>query len=180
MKIQRRLFDQVLVLEAEERTDCRGSMAAFSPADINQMIPGLIIREQRVYTMPEAHTFFGIHYQGAPFPQAKIISVVHGSGLDYVVDLRKGSRTRGKWKCLELKADLPCAVFIPAGFGHAFLSAEKDTVQLFAADKPFVKGCSGSIHYKDPDICLRLPCEDIVLSEQDQHAPYLRDVSISF
>ena len=178
MKIQRRIFDRVLVLEPACRTDLRGRTAFFAPGELQAVVPGLTVREQRVYTMPEANTFFGIHYQDRPYPQAKIISVVHGSGLDYVVDLRKESPTYRRWERLTLRAGEPLAVYIPAGFGHAFLSLEKDTVQLFAADAPF--GNAGSIHYRDPEIGLELPCGDPILSEMDRQAPFLRDLDLSW
>ena len=176
MKLLRRIFDQALVLEPSGRADQRGTMTAFPPEELQEMIPDLTIREQRVYTMPEPHTFFGIHFQDEPVPQAKLITVIHGSGLDYVVDLRKDSPTYKQWEAIKLDAEKPLIVYIPVGFGHAFLSLEKDTVQVFAADQKFVKGKSRSIHYKDPEIGLELPYEDLILSEQDQSAPYLSEI----
>ena len=102
--------------------------------------------------------------------------MLHGKGLDYVIDLRKESDTYRQWKAVELSAEKPLAVWIPAGFGHAFLSLEKDTVQFFAVDQHFVKGYSKEISYLDPEIGLKLPCENPVLSEADRHAPFLREL----
>ena len=59
---------------------------------------------------------------------------------------------------------------------NAFLSLEKDTVQFFAVDQHFVKGYSKEISYLDPEIGLKLPCENPVLSEADRHAPFLREL----
>lgn len=176
MKVIERLFGDACILEPESRHDCRGSMAVLSPEAAEEAVPGFVIREQRIYTMPEMNTFFGIHFQELPYPQAKLIAVLHGSGLDYVIDLRRESDTYRQWKAVELSAEKPLAVYIPAGFGHAFLSLEKDTVQFFAADQHFIKEYSKQINYLDPDIGLKLPCEDPVLSDADRHAPFLREL----
>ena len=176
MKVIQRIFGEACVLELNSRNDCRGQMTLLSPDELETAVPGFTIREQRVYTMPEAHTFFGIHFQDQPHPQAKFITVLHGSGLDYLIDLRKDSGSYRQWKTVELTADRPLAVFVPAGFGHAFLSLEKDTVQYFAADRHFVSGCAKQIHYRDPDIQLVLPCSDPILSEADSKAPFLREL----
>lgn len=176
MKVIERLFGDACVLELESRHDCRGGMKMLSPEETGAALPGFEIREQRIYTMPEANTFFGIHFQELPYPQAKLVAVLHGKGLDYVIDLRKESDTYRQWKTVELSAEKPLAVWIPAGFGHAFLSLEKDTVQFFAVDQHFVKGYSKEISYLDPEIGLKLPCENPVLSEADRHAPFLREL----
>ena len=176
MKIRQRLLDGVLLLEPEGREDVRGRMTVLSPEEIRKAVPGFEMKEQRIYTMPETGTFFGIHYQADPYPQAKLISVLRGKGLDYAVDLREGSDTFGQWTVLELNGKEGLAVYIPAGFGHAFLSLVPDTVQFFAADEHFVKGYAGSISWKDPEIGLELPCDDPVLSEKDRTAPFLKDL----
>ena len=173
MKITKRLFDEVLVLEPPVRADRRGTMADFSPAMIRTVLPDKEWILQRIYTMPERHTFFGIHFQKDPYPQAKLISVLQGKGLDYVVDLRKDSATYTQWQVLELDAANPAFVYIPSGFGHAFLSLEENTLQYFAADRIFIHGYAAAINYRDPVIGLELPCEDPVLSDKDRNAPFL-------
>ena len=149
-------------------------MYSFSPDRVRAALPAFQVREQRVYVMLEKHAFFRIHFQSGPAPQAKMISVVHGSGLDYLIDLGKESRMFRQWKTLELRADRPLAVYIPPHFGHAFLSMSDDTVQLFASDQPFT-GDTGRIHWQDPDIGLIMPADDIILSEADEHVPFLRE-----
>lgn len=173
MKIRQRLFDEVLILEPPVRADERGTMADFSPELIRSALPDNEWTLQRIYTMPERHTFFGIHYQKEPYPQAKLIAVLQGKGLDYVVDLRPGSETWAQWKSLELDASEPSLVYIPAGFGHAFLSLAENTVQYFAADRAFVRGYAAAISFRDPVISLALPCTDPILSEKDRLAPFL-------
>ena len=174
MKIRQHLFDEVLVIEPSVRTDGCGKMMDLSPDLLREAIPQADWKVQRIYTMPARHTFFGIHYQEEPYPQAKLISVLQGKGLDYIVDLRKDSATYTQWQVLELDAADPALVYIPSGFGHAFLSLEENTVQYFAADREFVRGHAAVISYRDPSIRLELPCEDLVLSDKDRNAPFLK------
>ena len=176
MKIRQRLFDEVLVLEPAARTDICGSMTDLSPDQIREAVPQADWKVQRIYTMPERCTFFGIHYQKDPYPQAKLISVLQGKGLDYVVDLKKNSATYARWQVLDLDAAAPAFVYIPSGFGHAFLSLVENTVQYFAADRVFVRGYASAINYLDPSIRLELPCSNPILSDKDRNAPCLVQV----
>ena len=174
MKIKQRLFDEVLVLEPAVRTDGCGTMTDLSPDQLREAVPQADWKVQRIYTMPARHTFFGIHYQAEPYPQAKLISVLRGKGLDYVVDLRKNSATYTQWQVLELDAADPAFVYIPSGFGHAFLSLEENTIQYFAADREFVRGHAAVISFRDPTIRQERPCENPVLSDKDRNAPFLK------
>ena len=173
MKIRQRLFDEVLVLEPAVRSNACGRMTDLSPDCLREAFPETDWKVQRIYTMPARYTFFGIHFQRDPYPQAKLVSILQGKGRDYVVDLRPGSSTYARWQSLDLAAEDPILVFIPAGFGHAFLSLEENTVQYFAADREFVPGYAASVSFRDPKIRLELPCADPVLSEKDRLAPFL-------
>lgn len=151
-------------------------MTDLSPDQLRGIVPQADWKVQRIYTMPARHTLFGIHYQKEPYPQAKLISVLQGKGLDYVVDLRKDSATFTQWQAIELDAADPVSVYIPSGFGHAFLSLEEDTIQYFAADREFIRGYAAAISYRDPVIRLELPCENPVLSDKDRNAPFLNQL----
>ncbi len=170
MKIIEKIFDSVLLLQPDGREDSRGTMQVFFSKTITELPDIFNITEQRIYKIPHKHTFFGIHYQKPEGARGKIISVVQGKALDYIVDLRPDSKTYKKYKSFELNADTPLLVFIPAGFGHGFLTLEDNTIQAFAVDADFEKDNSGIVNYKDPGIGLRLPVEDIIISDYDKNA----------
>ena len=171
MKIIEKIFDSVLLLQPDGREDSRGTMQVFfSKKTMTELPTGFNITEQRIYKIPQKHTFFGIHYQKTETAKGKLISVVQGKALDYIVDLRPDSKTYKQYKSFELNADTPLLVFIPAGFGHGFLTLEDNTIQAFAIDEDLGKTSSGIVNYKDPEIGLKLPVEDIIISDYDKNA----------
>ena len=175
MKIIERIFDDVLVIENPHRTDCRGNVSILG-ADGLTALNSFVIKEQRIYTMPKAHTFFGIHFQNEPFPQAKLITVIQGAGLDYAVDLRKGSNTFAQWRCVRLSAENALSVYIPAGFGHAFLSTSDDVIMLYQTDFHGGNGYTGRLNYKEPAIGLKLPIPITEIADYDVEAPFLNEI----
>ena len=171
MKIKEKIFDSVLLLQPDGREDSRGTMQVFfSKKTMTELPDGFNITEQRIYKIPHKHTFFGIHYQKPEAARGKLISVVQGKALDYIVDLRPDSKTYKQYKSFELNADTPLLVFIPAVFGHGFLTLEDNTIQAFAVDADFEKDSSGIVNYKDPEIGLKLSVEDIIISDYDKNA----------
>lgn len=174
MKILEQIFDNVLVLEPSTNTDCRGRMmVGFHEDELKELQIDFRLKEQRVYSIPETGTFFGIHYQDASHPQAKLVFVIQGKGLDYIVDLRQSSATYKQWKSIELTAEIPRIIYIPEGYGHAFLSMKDNTIQMFAIDEYFIEGSTKQINYKDPGIGFKLPMEHVILSDYDKNAPFL-------
>ena len=169
MELVKKIFDCVSLYKLTSRTDNRGPMTYAYETSID----GFEIKETRVYTMPQKGTFFGIHYSDEATPFSKLVSVVQGRGMDYLVDLRKESPTYLKWEAVELNADNALAVLVPAGIGHAFLSLEDNTIQLFAINKSGKDGHSKQINYADPQIGLKLEIPITQISDYDANAPFL-------
>ena len=63
----------------------------------------------------------GLHYQARPKAQAKLIRCIRGKIYDVVVDLRKESKTFGKWLKVELSEENAHMLYIPEGFAHGFV-----------------------------------------------------------
>ena len=134
MEIVKKVFDKALVLKFRTRMDNRGLMAVNYENEFVEDKVGFIIKESRVYTIPKKGTFFGIHYREEKDPMGKLVTVIHGRAMDYIVDLRKDSPTYLKWERVELSAENALSVYIPAGFGHGFQTLEDDTIQLYFVD----------------------------------------------
>ena len=122
------------------------------------------------------NTFRGIHFQQKPFQQSKIIFVMSGEILDIVVDLRKKSKTFGKYKLIKLSEQNKLQVYIPKNFGHAYLTLKDNTVVNYKVSNYYVPNKSVCINYKDPKINLKILQKKIILSENDKNGLFVKDI----
>jgi len=122
----------------------------------------------------------GLHFQKAPYEQAKLVRVVKGRVLDVAVDIRKGSPTFGKYTAVELTGDNHRQCFIPRGFAHGFCVLSEEAVFQYKCDEYYHPEAEDAIAWDDPDIAIEwpIPANDIILSEKDKHHQRLRDSKI--
>lgn len=119
----------------------------------------------------------GLHYQKPPYAQAKLIKVIRGKVLDVAVDLRKKSRTFGKYFSIELSDDNHLQLFIPKGFAHGFIVLSKEAIFSYKCDNYYAPKYEGAIIWNDPDLAIdwKIPREKIILSEKDKNHPLFKD-----
>lgn len=94
----------------------------------------------------------GLHLQSPPYAQAKLIKVVSGSILDVAVDIRKNSKTYGKYYSVILTRKNKKMFYIPEGFAHGFLALEDDTTVQYKCSNFYNKECDASIIWNDSTI----------------------------
>lgn len=126
------------------------------------------------------NTLRGIHFQQHPMAQSKLVRVVKGSVLDVAVDLRKNSPTYLQWVGVELSAENKKQLFIPKGFGHAFLTLTDEVEFLYKCDNLYSRECDRSIRFDDPDINIEWGINNPIVSDKDAKAPFLRDSDCNF
>ncbi len=73
----------------------------------------------------------GLHFQNPPSAQSKLLRVVQGSIWDVAVDIRKSSKTYGKYFGIELSAENKTMFYVPKGFAHGFLTLEENTILFY-------------------------------------------------
>lgn len=116
----------------------------------------------------------GIHYTTAPPGRAKYVYCPHGRVQDYLIDLRVGSPTFGRWETTELNGDNCRAVYIPVGVGHAFLSLQEDSMVVYVMSEGYVPENEHTVSPLDPALGLPIPSSWTVMqSERDRDAPTL-------
>ena len=122
-------------------------------------------------------TVRGIHFADVPPSQAKYITALTGSLVDYIVDIRVGSPTFGQWDSVLLDTVDRRAVYLPEGMGHAFAALEDDTTAMYLVTAPYAPSREHGIHPLDPAVGLTLPdgMESPLLSPKDQAAPSLAE-----
>lgn len=120
----------------------------------------------------------GLHYQLPPHAQDKLVRVVRGAIFDVAVDIRRGSSTFGRWVSLEVTAAKWNQILIPKGFAHGFVTLEPDTEVIYKVTDYYKPACDRAIRFDDPDLAITwpLPAEQLLLSEKDRTAPFLRNV----
>ena len=124
-------------------------------------------------------TVRGIHFADVPPSQAKYITALSGSLVDFVVDIRVGSPTFGQWEAVQLDTVDRRAVYLPEGMGHAFAALEDDTTAMYLVTAPYNPGREHGLHPLDPQIGLELPegMQAPLLSAKDAAAPTLAEAA---
>lgn len=127
-------------------------------------------------------TIRGIHLQRPPHAQAKLVRCIRGSIMDYAIDLRRGSPTYGKHVSAKLSAENGRQLFVPVGFGHAFVTLEPDCEVIYKIDDYYAPECEDGILWSCPDIGIDwpLPESGALLSQKDTELPCLVDFDSPF
>ena len=126
----------------------------------------------------------GLHFQKTQ-PQGKLVRVISGEVFDVAVDLRKASKTYGKWVGVTLSAENKKQFFIPKGFAHGFVVLSDEAEFVYKCTDFYKGDDEGGILWNDPDIGIEWPIEDIgeeniLLSEKDKLWKPLKDTDVDF
>ena len=115
----------------------------------------------------------GLHWQAAPYTQAKLVRVISGSVLDVAVDIRKGSPTYGKHVAVELSGENKRELFIPRGFAHGFAVLSDDALFAYKCDNIYMPAAERGIRFDDPTLAIdwRVTPDRWILSPKDQTHP---------
>jgi dTDP-4-dehydrorhamnose 3,5-epimerase len=114
----------------------------------------------------------GLHYQRAEFSQARLVWCPRGKAFDVIVDLRKSSKTFGKWSSSILSGKNMHALYVPRGFAHGFLALSANTVMVYQADNAHSPQNERGIIYSDPALGIKWPAAGkVTLSGKDSKWP---------
>lgn len=124
----------------------------------------------------------GIHYQIRQ-PQGKLVRVVSGSVFDVAVDLRRQSPHFGRWVGYELSVENHRMLWIPPGFGHAFLVLTDSADFLYKTTQYYAPEWDRGVRWDDPDIGIAWPLAALngqapQLSAKDAAQPLLKDAEV--
>lgn len=143
-------------------------------------IPETFVQDNQSFSRNRS-TIRGIHFQLPPKPQAKLVRCTRGSILDYVVDLRQGSPTFGVHIPVELSSENRRQLYIPLGFGHAFITLEDNTEVSYKASDFYSAELDAGIRWDCPRIGINWPIDGApTLSAKDENLPLLNDFESPF
>jgi dTDP-4-dehydrorhamnose 3,5-epimerase len=112
----------------------------------------------------------GIHFAMVPPSQAKLVQCQRGSIRDYVIDIRVGSPTFGKFEVVELGENSASAVFIEEGLAHAFVALENHTVVTYYVNEKYNPEREKGINPFDKILNVKWPDLELIISEKDKQA----------
>tara|TARA_B110000971_G_scaffold19343_1_gene17671 strand:- start:2090 stop:2608 length:519 start_codon:yes stop_codon:yes gene_type:complete len=109
----------------------------------------------------------GLHFQKKK-SQAKLLTVMQGKIFDVCVDLRKKSKTYGKYFSIELSQKSEHSILIPAGFAHGFLCLSKECIVYYKCSNYRDQNSETTLLWNDPSIRINWPNKNPILSDKDQ------------
>ena len=168
MKITGTSLPGVLLVSTPVYEDSRG--AFFESFNLRKMteagLPGNWTQDN--FSRSKKNVLRGIHYQIIQ-PQGKLVWVAYGAVLDVAVDLRRGSPGFGRHVAVELKGGSGEMLWIPPGFGHAFLVLSDSAGFSYKVTDYYSPAGERTILWNDPDLAIPWPvaAEDVIVSAKD-------------
>ena len=171
---------EVLILEPKVFGDERGFFMESWNARTFREATGLDVTfVQDNHSRSRRHVLRGIHYQVVK-PQGKLVRVVSGAVFDVAVDLRKSSPNFGKWVGVELTAENKRQLWVPPGFGHAFLVLSDFADFLYKTTEFWISQYDRALRWDDPTLAIGWPLGGAApkLAGKDADAPWLNEAEV--
>ena len=121
-------------------------------------------------------TLRGMHYQTAPYEEAKLVRCTQGALYDVVIDLRPVSQTFKRWFAVELTSENQRALYIPEGFAHGFQTLIDNTEVFYHMSEFYHPESAKGIRWNDSEFGIEWPIDALVISEKDNSYPNWRSM----
>jgi len=179
MKNEPTSLPDVLVLTPQIYRDGRGAfMETFNLRQIMEAgLPAQWVQDN--FSVSKRNVLRGIHYQITQ-PQGKLVRVTHGMVFDVAVDLRRSSPAFGRHTAVKLSGDDGKMMWIPPGFGHAYLVLSDTAGFAYKVTDYYAPAAERTILWNDPELAIEWPvaAQDVLLSEKDRNGKLLRDAEV--
>ena len=122
-----------------------------------------------VMSFSKKNVIRGLHIQTKK-KQGKYVSVIKGRVLDIALDLRKNSKTFGKYYTCTLSENNSKSIYIPAGFAHGFCALDKENYVIYSCTQYRAARDEVAIKYNDKKLNIKWPIKKPIVSKKDQKA----------
>ena len=166
------------MLEADKILDNRGFFSEiYNKKDFIKLKLKDNFLQDNISFSKKKYTFRGIHLQKKPFQQTKLVRILSGSIVDYIVDLRISSKSYGKYVKIILSDKKLNLVYVPPGFGHGFLTLKKNTLIQYKVTNFYSKKHTRTIAYDDSNLKLDFVKKNykLTLSKSDKNGITLKE-----
>ena len=181
MKIIATAIPDVLIIEPRVFGDARGFFFESFNQQAFRAATGLDVAfVQDNHSRSAQGVLRGLHYQ-IEQPQGKLVRVARGAVFDVAVDLRQASSTFGQWVGVELSEENHRQLWVPAGFGHGFLTLSETADFLYKTTDYYAPEHERCLAWNDPAIGIEWPLRSAQpqLSAKDQLGKLLADAALS-
>ena len=169
MKIIKTDLNDCVIIEPNVFNDDRGFFLETFRASRYQELLGIKdVFVQDNHSRSNKSVLRGLHFQKNN-PQGKLVRVSLGRVFDVVVDIRKSSKTYGKWMGLVLSEENKKQVWVPPGFAHGFLVLSDVADFVYKCTDYYDPNDEFTLLWNDPDIGIKWPSDNVILSEKDQN-----------
>lgn len=163
---------EAFIIEIEKIYDERGFFArSWCENEMKAHELNINIRQANISFNKTKGTLRGMHYQIAPYQEAKLVRCTSGSIFDVIIDLRKNSPTYRQWTGVELTQENYKMLYIPEDFAHGFITLKDNTEISYFMSEFYVPGAGATIRWDDPLFNIQWPLQPVVMSEKDRNQP---------
>lgn len=164
----------VMLITGSRAADERGAFSELfrAPWLVDLGIEQPFVQDNVAYNH-EAHVLRGLHWQAAPFAQAKWVRCLRGRILDVAADVCPESPTYGQWVSHELSGESAEALFIPERYAHGYLTLEPETLVFYKVSELWHPEAEGHCRWDDPTLGIAWGIQHPILSPKDAQAPWL-------
>ncbi len=163
MKVINTKFKDLKIIQQKKHGDGRGNLR-------ETFVKKIIKWDELIFdyaTTSKKNVLRGFHFQ-FKFQQAKFVSVLKGKILDYVIDLRKKSKTFGKSFSIELSSNNCKSLYIPEGFAHAYYSFSKVNIIYYKLSNYYHPEYEDGILWNDKILKNKWPTQKPLISNKDR------------
>ncbi|MFA7097689.1 MAG: dTDP-4-dehydrorhamnose 3,5-epimerase family protein [Gammaproteobacteria bacterium] len=178
MKLLRTNIHDVCIIESFHAVDDRGYFTKTFNKEFYKQL-GINAKVSEVFfSSSKKNVIRGMHYQCPPYDTTKIISVIKGSIIDVVLDIRRGSPSFGSYVEIGLTEMDHRSLYVPSGFAHGFLSLQNDTMVCYLQSRGYQAAADEGIHYASfgKEWSIHSP----TISVKDNQLPNLYDIQSPF
>ena len=161
--ISKTKFKGLLVIKNKSFKDKRGYFRELlRENNLKKKFPFLVM------SLSKKNIVRGLHLQRKK-PQGKYITVLKGEIFDVALDLRKNSKTFGKYFSIYLSEKNSTSIYIPPGFAHGFCGMDKENYMIYSCTNYRDEKSEIGIKFDDHDININWPLKKPILSKKDKN-----------
>ena len=133
---------------------------------------------ENYYTRSHEDVVRGMHFQTPPYDHAKLVTVIHGTILDVVLDLRKASPTFGKCETFELSRENRKSIYIPRGCAHGFAALSELSIAYYMVSSEYDPEHDCGIRWDS--FGFKWPVPEPIISDRDKSFPRFDEFNSPF